>query len=66
MSASKKIILSAGIIVVRKEEDVFTVNPKIGGPEHHEYRWLSYSEFEKLPPSRLLPVINWARGVVEL
>jgi len=43
---------------------VFAVNPQIGGPEHHEYRWLTYLELEKLSPSRLLPVISWARGVV--
>lgn len=43
---------------------VFAVNPQIGGPEHHEYRWLTYPELEKLSPPRLLPVIRWARGVV--
>ncbi len=48
-----------------EDQVVFAVNPQIGGPEHHEYRWLRYSELEKLSPSRLLPVINWARGVVE-
>jgi 8-oxo-dGTP pyrophosphatase MutT (NUDIX family) len=47
-----------------EDQVVFAVNPQIGGPEHHEYRWLSYSELEKLSPPRLLPVIRWARGVV--
>ena len=46
-------------------EVVFSVNPEIGAPEHHEYRWLSYSELEKLAPPRLLPVIRWVRSVVE-
>jgi len=46
-------------------EVVFSVNPEIGVPEHHEYRWLSYSELEKLAPPRLLPVIRWVRSVVE-
>lgn len=44
---------------------VFAVNPQIGAPEHHEYRWLSGAELEKLAPPRLLPVIRWARGRVE-
>jgi 8-oxo-dGTP pyrophosphatase MutT (NUDIX family) len=47
------------------DQVVFAVNPEIGGPEHHEYRWLSGSELERLTPARLLPVIRWARGIVE-
>lgn len=43
----------------------FAVNPEIGTPEHHEYRWLSGAELERLAPARLLAVIRWARGVVE-
>jgi hypothetical protein len=48
-----------------EDQVVFAVNPKIGGPGHHEYRWLSYPELEKRSPPRLLPVINWARDVVD-
>lgn len=44
---------------------VFEVNPKLGKPEHHEYRWLAYSELEKLASPRLQPVIRWAHGMVE-
>jgi bis(5'-nucleosidyl)-tetraphosphatase len=47
-----------------EDQVVFGVNPKIGGPEHHAYRWLSYPELEKLSPPRLLPAISWARDVV--
>lgn len=47
------------------DQVVFSVNPEIGGPEHHEYRWLSGAELERLAPDRLLPVIRWARGIVE-
>ena len=47
-----------------EDQVVFAVNPQIGGPEHHEYRRLTYPELEKLSPPRLLPVIRWARGVV--
>ena len=48
-----------------EDQVVFAVNPEIGVSEHHEYRWLSYFELEKLSPPRLLPVIRWARSVVE-
>jgi bis(5'-nucleosidyl)-tetraphosphatase len=44
---------------------ILGVNPKIGRPEHHEYRWLSYREIERLASLRLQPVIRWAREVVE-
>jgi 8-oxo-dGTP pyrophosphatase MutT (NUDIX family) len=47
-----------------EDQVVFAVNPQIGGPEHHEYRWLFYPELEKLSPPRLLPVISWAHGMV--
>jgi mutator protein MutT len=44
---------------------MFAVNPQIRAPEHHEYRWLSGAELERLAPPRLLPVIRWARDRVE-
>jgi 8-oxo-dGTP pyrophosphatase MutT (NUDIX family) len=44
---------------------VFSVNPQIGGPEHHEYRWADASELRKLVAPRLVPVVEWATGVVE-
>ena len=43
----------------------FAVNPQIGGPEHHEYRWTDSIELRKLVPPRLVPVAEWAIGVVE-
>lgn len=43
----------------------FSINPEIGGPEHHEYRWLSYDEFRKLSPQRLLPIIEWANNLID-
>jgi len=41
----------------------FSINPEIGKPEHHEYRWLSYSEIKKLSPERLLIIIEWANNL---
>ena len=41
------------------------VSPELGRPEHHEYRWASYPEAQRLLPPRLLPILDWARSVVE-
>lgn len=43
----------------------FSVNPEIGKPEHHEYRWLSYAEIKKLSPARILSIIEWANMVIK-
>jgi 8-oxo-dGTP pyrophosphatase MutT (NUDIX family) len=43
----------------------FSVNPEIGKPEHHEYRWLPYEAVRELAPERLLPIIDWANGIIE-
>lgn len=39
---------------------ILAINPEMGKPEHHEYRWLDYEELIKLSPKRLLPIIEWA------
>lgn len=52
------------IAATRQREVTFSVNPEIGGPEHHEYRWLSYPEILKLAPPRLRPIIAWAHELV--
>jgi bis(5'-nucleosidyl)-tetraphosphatase len=44
---------------------VFSVNPRIGRPEHHEYRWVDAAELKQLVPARLVPVVEWAAAVVE-
>jgi len=43
----------------------FSINPELGAPEHHEYRWLLYEEIKKLAPERLLPIIEWARSFLQ-
>lgn len=43
----------------------FSVNPEIGRPEHHEYRWLPADRLQELTPERLHPIIDWARERVE-
>jgi bis(5'-nucleosidyl)-tetraphosphatase len=41
------------------------VSPELGRPEHHEYRWASSAEARRLLPPRLLPILDWASGLVE-
>ena len=40
------------------------VNPEIGRPEHHEFRWASFAAARKLLPPRLQPVLHWAQKTV--
>ena len=47
-----------------QSEVTLSVNPELGRPEHHEYRWLTYEEIKKLSPERLFPVIEWAHKTV--
>jgi len=42
----------------------FSVNPELGRPEHHEYRWIPYTELKKLSPDRLIPIIEWAHEIL--
>jgi 8-oxo-dGTP pyrophosphatase MutT (NUDIX family) len=43
----------------------FSVNPEIGKPEHHEYRWLPYNEIRALAPKRLHRIIDWANKIIQ-
>jgi bis(5'-nucleosidyl)-tetraphosphatase len=47
-----------------QSEVTLSVNPELGRPEHHEYRWLSFQQMKKLAPERLLPIIEWANKIV--
>jgi bis(5'-nucleosidyl)-tetraphosphatase len=44
---------------------VFSVNPEIEKPEHHEYRWLAYEEIRKLAPKRLAKIVEWANAAIK-
>ena len=37
------------------------ISPELGRPEHHEWRWVSFDQAEKLLPPRLQPILAWAR-----
>jgi bis(5'-nucleosidyl)-tetraphosphatase len=44
---------------------VLPVNPELGRPEHHEFRWLDLDAAMRLLPPRLQSVLRWAQTVVE-
>ena len=37
------------------------INPEIGRPEHHEYRWLDWPAALALTAERLRKILDWAR-----
>jgi bis(5'-nucleosidyl)-tetraphosphatase len=43
-----------------------SINPEIGKPEHHEYRWGSFDEIRTLAPERLFPVLDWAGEILSV
>jgi 8-oxo-dGTP pyrophosphatase MutT (NUDIX family) len=49
----------------RKEQVVLPISPQLGRPEHHEGRWVSLGEAERLLPPRLQPVLAWATEVLK-
>jgi bis(5'-nucleosidyl)-tetraphosphatase len=48
----------------RAERLTLPVNPALGRPEHHEYRWVDLTEAFALTAARLRPVVAWAAGKV--
>ena len=40
---------------------VLPVNPEIGKPEHHEFRWLTFAEAQQRVVPRNAAVLDWAR-----
>lgn len=44
----------------RREAVTLGVNPALGRPEHHEYRWVDAREAEALTVPRIRAVVAWA------
>lgn len=42
------------------------VNPGLGAPEHHEFRWLDFDAAARLVVPRVARVLEWARGRTRL
>jgi bis(5'-nucleosidyl)-tetraphosphatase len=40
---------------------VLGINPDLGRPEHHEFRWVSYSEAHSLLNDRVRAALDWAQ-----
>jgi bis(5'-nucleosidyl)-tetraphosphatase len=38
------------------------VNPQLGTPEHHEFRWLPFADARKLTVPRIADVLDWAQA----
>jgi 8-oxo-dGTP pyrophosphatase MutT (NUDIX family) len=45
-------------------EPSLPVNPGLGRPEHHEWRWLDYAAARGLLVPRLQAVLDWAKQIV--
>jgi bis(5'-nucleosidyl)-tetraphosphatase len=50
---------------VKSEKVILGINPELGHPEHHEYRWVTYKEAQKLLGPRLLTVLQWAYNLLD-
>ncbi len=48
---------------VKKQKITLPVSAELGRPEHNEYRWASLEEARALLPPRLIPVLEWAKGL---
>ena len=49
---------------VERRRLTLPVSVELGRPEHDEYRWVSYDEARSLLSSRLIPVLDWAIGMI--
>ena len=47
----------------RTEHIELPVNPELGRPEHHEWRWTSFDEARELLAPRLRFIVDWAESV---
>lgn len=51
------------LATVCEAEVTLPVSGELGRPEHDEYRWLRYGEARALLSTRLIGILDWARGV---
>lgn len=48
-----------------RRDVVLPVNSALGHPEHHEGRWVTLPEAQRLLPDRLQPILKWVGAVVK-
>lgn len=51
------------LALTKRDTVTLPVNPQLGRPEHHEFRWVTYATARTLLPPRLLPVLDWAHAL---
>jgi bis(5'-nucleosidyl)-tetraphosphatase len=51
------------VAVTNETHVVLPVNPELGRPEHHEFRWCRPAQAERLVTPRVLNVLRWAYRV---
>jgi bis(5'-nucleosidyl)-tetraphosphatase len=49
----------------KTEKVSLPVNPELGKPEHHEWRWCDWETAEQLVNERLWKVLRWAQDVID-
>jgi 8-oxo-dGTP pyrophosphatase MutT (NUDIX family) len=49
----------------QRETISLPVNPELGKPEHHEWRWCDWESAEQLVTMRLFPVLRWAQEQID-
>lgn len=53
------------LVEIGAGEASLPVNPLLGRPEHHEFRWAAYEEASRLLGPRVRRVLDWARERIE-
>jgi len=48
----------------RQSTVVLGISPKLGRPEHHEYRWMRFEEAYRLATPRVRRVLAWSRRIL--
>jgi 8-oxo-dGTP pyrophosphatase MutT (NUDIX family) len=48
-----------------KQNITLPINPELGKPEHHGFKWVTYDEAKKLTNERIGKVIDWAYNKIK-
>lgn len=52
-------------LALTEQKDIeLPVNPELGHPEHHEYKWVNYEDAQKMTNDRIGSVLEWARDLM--
>jgi bis(5'-nucleosidyl)-tetraphosphatase len=49
------------VALTREDHVKLPVNPVLGAPEHHEWRWCTWDDAVQLANTRIVRVLAWAR-----